>query len=377
MKPFGKEPGPGPSQAARSSTPTAQLIRRLAHDLNNLLTVVLGSADLLRMHLPEGTPGLGELERIETALQETTSVARAIQTLARDNPGREERLELTSIVERIREVLAHLLPQGIELRVSIPRGLTVQVRGDRTRLEQLLLALLLDARASLGGPGRVHISLSMASVASSPAKDGEAGVVQLEVRAERAAPRDAPAATPTPGADVELWGLETAREIAAELGGDVETPVSPEAVRCFSVRLPAATIPGRAAVAGTAGSRGLVLLIEPDRHVRELVTGALQTEGYTVRAVARIACIAEGDDGALPTPRLIILHTQSSGDPLSPIAALRARGLLGPFLIITAETASTALPAEIVYLREPYAIADLVRSAGQLLHATPQRGDRS
>jgi DNA-binding response OmpR family regulator len=126
--------------------------------------------------------------------------------------------------------------------------------------------------------------------------------------------------------------------------------------------------------------RGSILLLEEDAHVREVLVGALHAEGYRVLAVPEARALLSREDQALPAAAsLIILHARQGQDPLSPVAALRARGLAGPVLLITPENAPRQEadgPYGIARICEPYAVADLVATAAALLRQAREEGRR-
>ena len=129
----------------------------LAHDLNNLLTVILsyGSAALRR---DGGAAVHAELSHIVQAAQHAAVLTRQILREGRSRASNAEWMDLDvdEVVDGARPLLAQLLGEGSALEVNL-RGHGAYVRAHPGQIEQVLFNLIVNARDALRGEGAVTI----------------------------------------------------------------------------------------------------------------------------------------------------------------------------------------------------------------------------
>ncbi len=124
----------------------------IAHDFNNLLTGVLGNASLLRLQLPEGSPMVEGLRRIETSAERAADLCR--QMLAYSGKGRFvlRHVDLNEIVRSTLGLAQGSVPKKAEISfvgaTALPR-----VHADLPQLRQILLNLVMNAAEALPETG--------------------------------------------------------------------------------------------------------------------------------------------------------------------------------------------------------------------------------
>lgn len=138
----------------------------IAHDFRDQLTAILGHLDLLEQELPglgSGGDRIGaEIAGIrEVALRGARMVDR-LTGLGFGQRLRPRRVRLDALVAGQRHLLDRLLPSGIELRlVSVE---PVPVAADPSAVEQMLLALVTNARDAMGAGGRLTLETGVVEV---------------------------------------------------------------------------------------------------------------------------------------------------------------------------------------------------------------------
>lgn len=144
-----------------------QLASGVAHELNNPLTAILGTAQLVGYMLREGHGDPGELEKrlehIQVHGKRIESLIRSLLTYAR--PSREEprRIPLKTLVDELLVFSEFEIKRdGVELVVDVAPGLPDFLCA-KTELQQLMLNLLTNARHVVprDGSGRIGLSLSL------------------------------------------------------------------------------------------------------------------------------------------------------------------------------------------------------------------------
>jgi signal transduction histidine kinase len=145
----------------------------LAHDLNNLLCAMKGTAELAAMNLQEGlSPSQGDLDRIATSADRAASLTRRLMEFVRRE---EESLAPTDLGRELRDMepdLRLLLPNGVAFRLEIAGADPLVVMSSRLRLEQMLVNLVANAVDAMPAGGSLRVGV---------APEGDGGQVLIEV----------------------------------------------------------------------------------------------------------------------------------------------------------------------------------------------------
>ena len=127
----------------------------VAHDLNNILSPIILSADVLRA---ETTPDTREelILTIEECAKRGADIVQQVLTYARGSQGERARVQLAYLVRNLEKMMLQTFPKNITIKTSIPPGLW-QVTGDQTQIHQILLNLCINARDAMPGGGSLRI----------------------------------------------------------------------------------------------------------------------------------------------------------------------------------------------------------------------------
>ncbi len=129
----------------------------VAHEVNTPLTGISSYAQLLLEDLPGDDPRRVQLEKIDRETQRASNIVNSLLNLARPE---ETAFSTLSINETVREVLQLFEPQVRKRGIKIVTDLDPadgSVRGNRGKLQQVLLNLLLNARDAVGPGGEISI----------------------------------------------------------------------------------------------------------------------------------------------------------------------------------------------------------------------------
>ena len=132
----------------------------VAHDYNNMLSVILANAELVLDQLPPDHPQGRRIEEIGRAARHSAELTGQILAFARQRPNQPCVLDLNEAVSAIQGVLERLVGPEIRLDWS-PCPAPWKVLVDPTQLDQVLTNLVVNARDAIGGPG--HIELATAN----------------------------------------------------------------------------------------------------------------------------------------------------------------------------------------------------------------------
>jgi len=138
-------------------TVLGQLSGGIAHDLNNMLGVLMGMADLLKMSLPEQDPLQESVELILTTLARAAGLSERMLTFARQTPMNRTPLDMAALLRELRFLVRTALPEGIQTEITVPEG-PLLVDGDENLLLSALLNLILNAAESMPEGGLVRVT---------------------------------------------------------------------------------------------------------------------------------------------------------------------------------------------------------------------------
>lgn len=132
------------------------LASALAHDYNNLFTVVLGRCDLLERHA-RSLPGATEhLEQIRLGMERAGGLTSQFMALVDRGQTGLQSLDLRLVLGEMKSVLSASLGSAIALDMDLPPDLW-STRGERRLIEHAITNVVRNAREAIEGVGRVAI----------------------------------------------------------------------------------------------------------------------------------------------------------------------------------------------------------------------------
>ena len=269
----------------------------VAHDFNNILTVVMGFAELAAEQLESSHPARRDIEEIQRAAESAASLTRQLLIFSRKNIVHPTVIALDEIVRRLDKMLRRLVGEHIEFIVR-PEYTLGHVRADAAQIEQVVMNLVVNARDAMPSGGiltietntvladdafvRVHSGSSAGEYVRLTVTDTGQGM-SAEVRAQIFMPFFT---TKGPDAGTGL-GLATVYRIVQQAGGFITVDSAPGHGTSFDVYLPTVDAPVDQAGESTdlavqPLTSGTVLLAEDDERIRTLGSRALRRLGYTV-----------------------------------------------------------------------------------------------
>jgi len=132
----------------------------VAHDFNNLLTAILGYTDLL-LQEDMADPARADLAEIRKAADQAARLTQQLLAFSRRQMLRPERLDVNAVVGEMKEMLRRLIGEAIALSTELEPGIP-SVKVDRSRLEQVLVNLVVNARDAMPDGGRLRIETGTA-----------------------------------------------------------------------------------------------------------------------------------------------------------------------------------------------------------------------
>jgi PAS domain S-box-containing protein len=143
-------------QHAQKMEAVGLLAGGVAHDYNNMLTVILGYAELAQRKVDPAQSLHGDLEEIIKAGKRSTGITRQLLTFARKQTITPVVLDLNKAVTNMLNMLRRLIGEGIDL-VWLPGKELALVKMDPVQVDQILANLCLNARDAIADVGKITI----------------------------------------------------------------------------------------------------------------------------------------------------------------------------------------------------------------------------
>jgi two-component system cell cycle sensor histidine kinase/response regulator CckA len=366
-----------------------RLVGGIAHDFNNLLTAVTLYADLLAAGLGANHRLQRHVDEIRMASEQGGALILHLLAMVRRQPVEPQLVDLNSLVADMRNMLARLIGEHIELRTRLARNLSA-VRVDPVEMQQVLLNLVLNARDALADGGHIRVETRNCERLCSLQRNGEpvpASCCVALVVADDGCGMDAETrshlfepffTTKTPGQGNGL-GLATVQAITRQAGGTIEVQTEAKKGTTVTVLLPCAQ---EARLSRSrASSKGLVkrgsetiLLVEDDSQVRGSIQRVLRKYGYKVLAAANGADAAEKACNYQATIHLLVTDLVMPG--MSGREVARRLRAIRPELRVLATSGFEHPPTEagedsrdFVFFRKPFTGRSLARRVREVLDA--------
>lgn len=281
-----------------------RLVGGIAHDFNNILSVIVNYAHFIEEAAEPG-PVLDDIREVSQAASRAADLTRRLLLFVRRDDLDGETVDVATELAQVERMLGRLVGEGVALRMELSEEGSTVVDLERSRLEQVVTNLVVNARDALTRGGSVVVSATTVVV------QGETWV-QLRVQDDGAGMDEAALSravepffsTKARTAGTGL-GLATVASVVEQAGGSLQLDSSPDQGTRVTILLPPSTgSPTRRELDAprTPGPRGTgrVVLVEDDPAVLRLAHRVLLQAGYDVvgcrnAAQARVAVDATTD----------------------------------------------------------------------------------
>jgi len=143
-------------QQAQKLESVALLAGGVAHDFNNMLSVILGHAEIAMRKMDRSQPLFDDLEKIHDAGRRSADITRQLLTFARKQNVSPKVLDLNETVEKMLKMLRRLIGENVKL-TWVPGADLWLVKVDPSQIDQILANLCVNARDAIGGVGQITV----------------------------------------------------------------------------------------------------------------------------------------------------------------------------------------------------------------------------
>lgn len=128
----------------------------IVHDLNNILSPILMSVQLLQKKLPD-SQSQQILQTLENNVKRGANLLKQVLSFARGIEGKHTIVQIQPLMAEIEQIITQTFPKSIICQTDIPKNLWY-VRGDATQLHQVLINLVVNARDAMPNGGILRIA---------------------------------------------------------------------------------------------------------------------------------------------------------------------------------------------------------------------------
>jgi len=274
-----------------------QLAGGLAHDFNNILSVISGYACLLKLTMGPDKKQRDNLEKIMTATSRAAELTHSLLAYSRKQIMNPQLQNLNTLIANVGSFIRRLIGENIDLAITMKND-PLSVNVDTVQIEQVMLNLATNARDAMPNGGVFGITTAAGSVENKNiASNGSGGVCQYAVITvsdtgcgidEQQVLRifDPFFTTKESGKGTGL-GLSMVMGIIQQHGGFIDVQSEKGIGTTFSIYLPLdesedASQETESSVLQIVTGTGTILVAEDDPVVRALMEELLTTSGYTV-----------------------------------------------------------------------------------------------
>ena len=148
---------------AQKMESVGRLAGGVAHDYNNMLSVIIGYTELAMDKVDQSDPLHADLNAIFNAAQRSIEITRQLLAYARKQTIQPAVLDMNETVEGMLKILRRLIGEDIDLAWLPEKGLW-PVKMDSTQVDQILANLFVNARDAITGVGKITIETHMVAL---------------------------------------------------------------------------------------------------------------------------------------------------------------------------------------------------------------------
>lgn len=381
--------GPGHSLARQTRLESlGSIASGVAHDINNIVTGVLGHVSYLRVILGLQGKHAESLKTIEDGAKRAAALSQQVLKFSKAEEQEPTRIDARDVVASTVALLRAALPPGCSLATSLPTG-ACMVLSIETQLSQIVMNLVVNARDAVGKNGQIEVVLSSVDDADElqrafqGADRSSSSYIRLlvadngEGMTEEVKRRMFEPYFSTKKALGTGLGLATVNQIVKQFGGAIVVDSSVGRGSTIAVYLPELVDApaSKDSISGAPrGARERILVVDDEYSVRNVLCLSLEHLGYQVS-------VASGGAEAIALYReqrepfdLVLLDMIMPDMPGEDVfAALQELDPDVPVMVVSGFAAGASIQAildggGLDYLPKPFTIEELARKVRGCLH---------
>ena len=284
--------------AAQRLESIGRLAGGVAHDLNNILTIILSHVALALPVVGQGGSLHDDLLEVRSAANRAAALTRQLLAFGRKQVLRPEVVDANDVVRGLTEMLRRLMDTNVELVLALAEDVGC-VNVDAAQLEHVIVNLAINALEAMPRGGKLTVATSNVDISEAHAARypmGRPGPFVLIAVKDTGRGMDAatlehvfePFFSTKQKVGGIGFGLSTVYGTVKQCGGDVSVNSKPGKGTTFEIYLPreAALAPResgvRRATEAAVGGTETILIVDDEEPLRKVINRILSSVGYTV-----------------------------------------------------------------------------------------------
>jgi PAS domain S-box-containing protein len=375
-------------QQAQKMESVGRLAGGVAHDFNNMLSVILGFTEVAMGQTSPEQPLYADLEEIRRAAERSADLTRQLLAFARKQAIFPRELDLNETVEGILNMLRRLIGEDIHLTWLPGAGLW-PINMDPSQIDQILANLSVNARDAIAGVGEIRIATETVVVDEAYCAQhsgfmaGEYVVLSVQdngcgMNEETLANIFEPFYTTRKFGESTGLGLATVYGIVRQNNGFIDVKSEPGHGTTFAIYLPrhrneiGRQQPDETRENPSTGQE-TILLLEDEPAVLKMTTRMLEMQGYIVlaaRTPGRAIDLAREHEGTIDLLMTDVIMPEMNGHDLAKMLLAKTPGL--KCLFMSGYTANVIVSQGIVeegmnFIQKPFTAKGLATKVREVL----------
>jgi len=363
----------------------------IAHDMNNILTPILGFTELAMVQAKADSILHDQLQNINNCTNKAADLIRQILAFSRKQSVQTVNLSLNEVVDNFYKMLRRLIREDIELQLHLAPELGL-VAADCSQMEQVLINLIVNARDAMEEQGQIILITteqravaadSLYDATKQPLPAGEYVVLQVKDEGVGMTKEiqdkifDPFYTTKDVGKGTGL-GLSTVFGIIGQHNGHICLTSAPDQGSTFTIYLPSCQAAEteteqRDSVTSLARGDETILLVEDNHDVRDMLATILGQLGYTVITAINgrqgIVTFKEQDEAIALVVSDVVMPIMSGVEMAE---VIRQQNPAQPLLFITGHAFANDLDELLqsphcMRVAKPFALKDIAEAIRTLL----------
>lgn len=144
---------------AQKMEAVGRLTGGVAHDFNNILSVIFGASDLLIMRTQPSSPLIEDIVQIKSAAERAAGLTQQLLAFSRQQLLQPMLLDLNEVVTNLEKMLRRMISEEIDLKIIQEEQLQL-IKADRGQIEQVLMNLAVNASDAMPEGGTLIFETS-------------------------------------------------------------------------------------------------------------------------------------------------------------------------------------------------------------------------
>ncbi|MBN1186643.1 MAG: PAS domain S-box protein [Spirochaetes bacterium] len=291
----------------------------ITHDLNNLLTPILGFSELLFLKIEEKEEGYSYVKQIKDAAEKAKNLVGQLLSFTRQAPQAYSHIDLNQVVKDFLQLLRRTIREDIEIRWEKENEIAM-INGDRGQLEQIIMNLAINSQFAMPDGGTLTIRTEQRYIETHEETIGgmKPGLYNILIVEDTGSGMDKETQMhifnpffSTKGSKGNGLGLATIYGIVKQHDGNIRLYSEPGLGTIFRISFPALDDAdyraGLEEIRETKNRDGIetILIAEDNYQVRELTKTILEHSGYKL-------LVASNGQEAIDK----IMSMKNEGDPI-------------------------------------------------------------